>query len=94
MSKKRNYLSGDRYSDGFYGGNAETSARSRMNVTFRLRTAELDEEFCLEAEQNGMSGLRGHRTVGGIRASIYNAFPVEGVTTLTEFMSDFAARHR
>ena len=81
-------------SDGFYRGYAQPSARSRMNVTFRLRTAELDEEFCLEAEQNGMSGLRGHRTVGGIRASIYNAFPVEGVTTLTEFMSDFAARHR
>lgn len=81
-------------SDGFYRGNAEPSARSRMNVTFQLPMAELDDDFCLEAEQNGMSGLRGHRTVGGIRASIYNAFPAEGVTTLTEFMSDFAARHR
>jgi len=81
-------------SDGFYRGNAEPRARSRMNVTLRLPKPELDEEFCSEAEQNGMSGLRGHRTVGGIRASIYNAFPVEGVRTLIEFMSDFAARHR
>ncbi|PYS86770.1 MAG: 3-phosphoserine/phosphohydroxythreonine transaminase [Acidobacteria bacterium] len=81
-------------SDGFYRGKADPSARSRMNVTFRLPAAMLDEKFCSEAEQNGMNGLRGHRTVGGVRASIYNAFPAEGVNTLTEFMSDFAARHR
>jgi phosphoserine aminotransferase len=80
-------------SDGFYKGHADPSARSRMNVTFRLPSDDLDKIFCAEAEQNGMSGLRGHRSVGGIRASIYNAFPIEGVDVLTEFMSDFAARN-
>lgn len=81
-------------SDGFYAGHAERSCRSLMNVTFRLPTPELDEQFCAEAEKNEMSGLRGHRTVGGIRASIYNAFPKEGVERLVEFMSDFASRNR
>jgi phosphoserine aminotransferase len=79
-------------SDGFYSGHADRSARSLMNVTFRLPTPELDERFCVEAEQRGMDGLRGHRSVGGIRASIYNAFPREGVECLVEFMKDFASR--
>jgi len=64
-----------------------------MNVTFRLSSPELDEKFCAEAELLGMNGLRGHRTVGGIRASIYNAFPRAGVEYLVEFMKDFAARN-
>ncbi len=81
-------------SDGFYAGHAERSCRSLMNLTFRLPTPELDEQFCAEAEKNEMSGLRGHRSVGGIRASIYNAFPKEGVERLVEFMSDFASRNR
>ncbi|MBK9164508.1 MAG: 3-phosphoserine/phosphohydroxythreonine transaminase [Acidobacteria bacterium] len=76
-------------SDGFYRGHAERSARSLMNVTFRLPSEELEESFCTEAERCGMSGLRGHRSVGGIRASIYNAFPHEGVTALVEFMREF-----
>ena len=80
-------------SDGFYSGHARRDARSRMNVTFRLPSADLDEKFCIEAEQLGMSGLRGHRTVGGIRASIYNAFPRAGVERLVEFMEDFAGRN-
>jgi phosphoserine aminotransferase len=80
-------------SDGFYSGHANREARSLMNVTFRLRTAELDEQFCVEAESLGMDGLRGHRSVGGIRASIYNAFPKAGVERLIEFMKDFAARN-
>ena len=80
-------------SDGFYRGHAERRARSRMNVTFRLSSPELDEKFCAEAELLGMNGLRGHRTVGGIRASIYNAFPRAGVEYLVEFMKDFAARN-
>jgi phosphoserine aminotransferase len=80
-------------SDGFYRGHAEHEARSMMNVTFRLPTLELDEQFCAEAESLGMEGLRGHRSVGGIRASIYNAFPKEGVERLVEFMKDFASRN-
>jgi phosphoserine aminotransferase len=80
-------------SDGFYRGHAELAARSRMNVTFRLPTVEFDKVFSAEAEKNGMSGLSGHRSVGGIRTSIYNAFPIEGVDLLTEFMSNFAARN-
>ena len=79
-------------SDGFYTGHAERNCRSVMNVTFRLPSVELDEEFCAEAESIGLDGLRGHRTVGGIRASIYNAFPREGVEELVNFMKDFAAR--
>jgi phosphoserine aminotransferase len=80
-------------SDGYYRGYAERDARSLMNVTFRLPTPELDERFCAEAESLGMDGLRGHRSVGGIRASIYNAFPKQGVERLVEFMKDFASRN-
>jgi phosphoserine aminotransferase len=79
-------------SDGFYSGNVERSARSKMNVTFRLPSGVLENEFCTEAENAGMIGLRGHRTVGGIRASIYNAFPLEGVKRLVEHMGDFSRR--
>ena len=81
-------------SDGFYTGTAETGARSRMNVTFRLPSEELDAAFCREAQTKGLIGLKGHRSVGGVRASIYNAFPLEGVERLAEFMSDFAGRDR
>lgn len=80
-------------SDGFYKGNAERAARSLMNVTFRLPSKELEEKFAVEAEKQGLDGLRGHRSVGGIRASIYNAFPKEGVEKLVEFMSDFAEKN-
>lgn len=80
-------------SDGFYSGHAERNCRSTMNVTFRLPTPELDERFCAEAESNGLDGLRGHRTVGGVRASIYNAFPREGVEALVDLMKDFAGRN-
>jgi phosphoserine aminotransferase len=79
--------------DGFYRGRAERGARSLMNVTFRLPSTDLDRQFCLEAEARGLDGLAGHRTVGGIRASIYNAFPIEGVEALVGFMADFAERH-
>ena len=79
-------------SDGFYSGHAEKSARSLMNVTFRLPSAELEEKFCEQATARNLDGLKGHRSVGGIRASIYNAFPKEGVETLVEFMKDFAQR--
>ena len=79
-------------SDGFYRGHAERSARSSMNVTFRLPSDDLEKRFCDEAAALGMDGLAGHRSVGGIRASIYNAFPRQGVERLVEFMSDFAGR--
>jgi len=77
-------------SDGYYTGHADRAARSLMNVTFRLPSAELDEKFAAEAEAAGLDGLKGHRSVGGIRASIYNAFPKEGVERLVEFMKEFA----
>ena len=80
-------------SDGFYSGHAERSARSLMNVTFRLPTEDLEQRFCDEATAAGLDGLKGHRAVGGMRASIYNAFPEAGVDTLVSFMRDFEQRH-
>ncbi len=80
-------------SDGFYTGHAEKSARSLMNVTFRLPSEKLDEKFASDAAANGLDGLKGHRIVGGIRASIYNAFPKEGVEALVDFMNDFAQKN-
>ena len=80
-------------SDGYYTGHAERPVRSLMNVTFRLPSDELDERFCAEATARGLDGLRGHRSLGGIRASIYNAFPLEGVETLVDFMQNFAQKN-
>jgi phosphoserine aminotransferase len=80
-------------SDGFYQGHAEKAARSLMNVTFRLPSEALENEFVAEAAAHGFDGLKGHRSVGGIRASIYNAFPKEGVDALVEFMRDFSGRN-
>ena len=77
-------------SDGFYTGHADRKARSLMNVTFRLPSEELEKQFCAEATALGLDGLKGHRSVGGIRASIYNAFPREGVERLVEFMGEFS----
>jgi phosphoserine aminotransferase len=77
-------------SDGYYTGHADKNARSLMNVTFRLPSDDLEKKFCSEATAIGLDGLKGHRSVGGIRASIYNAFPRDGVERLVEFMSDFA----
>jgi phosphoserine aminotransferase len=79
-------------SDGFYRGHAEREARSLMNVTFRLPSEDLEKKFVAEAEAAGFDGLKGHRSVGGIRASIYNAFPQEGAEKLAEFMQNFAGR--
>lgn len=80
-------------SDGYYVGHAERPARSLMNVTFRLPTELLEKKFVGEATALGLDGLKGHRSVGGIRASIYNAFPREGVEALVEFMQDFSRRN-
>jgi phosphoserine aminotransferase len=73
----------------FYRGHADADSRSIMNVTFRLPTEELEKKFAGEATAAGLDGLKGHRSVGGIRASIYNAFPREGVETLVSFMREF-----
>jgi len=73
----------------FYRGHADADCRSIMNVTFRLPSEELEKKFTAEATALGLDGLKGHRSVGGIRASIYNAFPLEGVETLVSFMKDF-----
>ena len=79
----------DAYPD-VYRGHAELGSRSVMNVTFRLPTPEDEGAFLADASDEGMVELSGHRSVGGIRASIYNAMPVEGVETLAEFMRRFA----
>lgn len=76
----------------FYRPAAARECRSDMNVTFRLPSEELEELFVKEASAKGLKGLKGHRSVGGIRASLYNAFPVEGVEALVSFMKDFEKR--
>lgn len=75
----------------YYRGHAEPASRSMMNVTFNLPSAELEAKFIAEATKLGLNGLKGHRSVGGCRASIYNAFPREGVEKLVAFMGEFAA---
>jgi len=75
--------------DGFYRSPVARDDRSRMNVPFTLRDAALDEEFLKEAAKTGLIQLKGHRSVGGMRASIYNAMPVEGVQALVEYMREF-----
>jgi phosphoserine aminotransferase len=74
---------------GFYRGTAAKDSRSLMNVTFRLPSEELEKAFEKEATAAGLDGLKGHRAVGGMRASIYNAFPEEGVDALVDFMKEF-----
>jgi phosphoserine aminotransferase len=78
---------------GFYRGHAVPDSRSRMNVTFRLPTEELEKKFVKESTAAGLDGLKGHRSVGGLRASIYNAFPEAGVDALVQFMQEFERRN-
>ena len=78
---------------GFYRGTAARECRSDMNITFRLPSEALEEQFIKEASKLGLKGLKGHRSVGGIRASIYNAFPAEGVDALISFMRDFESKN-
>ncbi len=78
---------------GFYRGTAARECRSDMNITFRLPSEPLEEAFAKEASAQGLKGLKGHRSVGGLRASIYNAFPIEGVDALVAFMKEFERRH-
>ena len=78
---------------GFYRGTALKEYRPNMNVTWRLPTEELEAQFIKEAAAAGMKSLKGHRSVGGIRASIYNAFPMAGVDCLVDFMKDFEKKN-
>jgi phosphoserine aminotransferase len=76
-------------SGGFYRGHARADSRSRMNVTFRLPDAELEEKFVKRATAAGLDGLKGHRSIGGLRASLYNALPLDSAAALAQFMEEF-----
>ncbi len=78
---------------GFYRGTARKEDRSLMNITFRLRTEDLEKVFVKESTAAGLDGLKGHRSVGGMRASVYNAFPEAGVEALVDFMKEFERTH-
>ncbi len=91
--KKADLLYGTIDNNKFYKGTAQKESRSLMNVTFRLPSEKLEQEFVQQAVENGMAGLKGHRSVGGCRASIYNATPWEAVKALVDFMEEFARKH-
>lgn len=80
-------------SGGFYRPHAQKECRSRMNITFRMETEELENLFLRQAEQDGLVGLKGHRSVGGLRASLYNALPIGSAQVLADFMSEFQRTH-
>ncbi|WP_145519457.1 3-phosphoserine/phosphohydroxythreonine transaminase [Yersinia bercovieri] len=80
-------------STGFYRNQVAKANRSWMNVPFQMADGSLDKLFLSEAEAQGLQALKGHRVAGGMRASIYNAMPIEGVKALTDFMADFERRH-
>ncbi len=77
----------------FWQAHADTDSRSLMNITWRIHNSDLESAFLAEAESHNLKGLKGHRSVGGLRASIYNACSVESVETLASFMQDFEQRH-
>ena len=81
-------------SNGFYKGHAVKEDRSRMNVTFNLATPEMEADFVAKAKAQNFIGLKGHRLVGGIRASIYNAVTVETVEKLVAFMKEYQAQNQ
>ncbi|MHB8076372.1 3-phosphoserine/phosphohydroxythreonine transaminase [Desulfosporosinus fructosivorans] len=80
-------------SQGYYRGHALKDSRSLMNITFRLPSEDLEKKFAVEATQQGMIGLKGHRSVGGLRASIYNAMSLEGALALVDFMKVFQSKN-
>jgi len=80
-------------SEGFYRGTVERDSRSLMNATLRLPNEDLEAKFIAEAFSAGFGGLKGHRSVGGVRVSMYNAMPLEGIQALTDFMVDFARKN-
>ncbi|WP_416730665.1 3-phosphoserine/phosphohydroxythreonine transaminase [Fictibacillus sp. JL2B1089] len=98
MEKRNHHKAGVIYdtidrSNGFYNGYATPESRSNMNVTFTLLNEELEKQFIKESEENGIYGLKGHRSVGGFRASIYNAVPQESCDTLAQFMKHFQEKY-
>jgi phosphoserine aminotransferase len=80
-------------SGGYYRGHARADSRSKMNITFRLGSEDLEKKFAKEATAAGLDGLKGHRSVGGLRASVYNAQTQEAAATLAAFMKDFQAKN-
>ena len=98
MQQQNEYKAGLLYdyidNSDFYAPVAQKECRSIMNVTFRTASKELDASFCKQAAKSGLVTLNGHRVAGGMRASIYNAMPVEGVTALIAFMQKFAAENK
>ena len=80
-------------SGGFYRGHAKPESRSLMNIPFRLPSEELEETFAKEAKKNNLIGLKGHRSVGGMRASVYNAVTTEGAQSLVDFMKEFQKKN-
>jgi phosphoserine aminotransferase len=80
-------------SGGFYRGHAKPEARSIMNIPFRMPSEELEEQFVKESKKAELIGLKGHRSVGGLRASLYNALPVASAQALADFMVDFQRKH-
>lgn len=80
-------------SGGFYRGHAVPESRSMMNISFRLPSEDLEKQFVKESEAQGMVGLKGHRSVGGLRASVYNALPMESAQTLIQFMGEFQKKN-
>jgi phosphoserine aminotransferase len=91
--RKANKLYAAIDASGFYKNPVEIKSRSWMNVPFTLANSDLDSVFLAEAKDKGLVTLKGHRSVGGMRASIYNAMPEEGVDALIEFMQDFEKRN-
>ena len=92
-ARKANLLYAEIDRTGFYRGHARPDSRSWMNVTFRLPNEDLEKAFVKESTGAGLDGLKGHRSVGGLRASIYNAFPEEGVKALVDFMREFERKN-
>ncbi len=91
--KKANLLYNELDKDEFYRGTVEKESRSKMNVTFRLQTEDLEAIFLKEAAENELMNLKGHRSVGGVRASIYNACSMESVEALVNFMQEFRSKN-
>ena len=91
--EKSNLIYSEIDRDEFYRGTVEKEARSKMNVTFRLPSEDLEKRFIAEAASNNLMNLKGHRSVGGVRASIYNACEMDSVKSLVDFMSDFKIKN-
>jgi len=91
--EKSNLIYSEIDRDEFYRGTVEKDARSKMNVTFRLPSEDLEKKFITEAAAQNLMNLKGHRSVGGVRASIYNACEMDSVKSLVDFMSDFKIKN-